>query len=475
MKQIIFFILIVFTTRVTIAQGTWQKVSAGEWYSVAVHSSGSLWSWGVNNLGQLGIGTSSFVAASGEAYRSTPGLVHTIYHDWVDVACSQNYTIGLRANGTIWGWGYVYSDSLGEMQYVVPTQIGTDTNWVSITAGYLFYGALKSDGTLWTWGRNTVGQLGLGFTNFMVHTPTQVGTQNNWNKIDFGGAHAIALDSAGHLFFWGVHTFMINDVFLVPTQMGMSTYKNITAGQSNAAAIKSDGSLWVWGVNIIGQLGLGDSINRFHFTQLGTENNWERIFAGPNCFVGIKQDETVWGWGLNQDGLFGIGSTDFIPQPTLLYSPPQTFAEIALSNCMASVYGTQLFGFHMLAIPANRLSICSSGTNEWGGLGNGNQGWFADEIDLNCYIFTLAQTHDDKLNDVTIVPNPSDGLFQLSTLSSDPILVIVIDQQGKQVATFELNELSTEHSFDLSGQEPGVYFASIIQGKKQCIKKLLLL
>ncbi len=473
MKEIIFYILVAFISKVTIAQGTWQKVSAGEMFSVAVHSSGSLWSWGVNNLGQLGIGVSSFSGPAGVAYSSTPLLVHTIYQDWVDIACSKSYTIGLRANGTIWGWGYLNGDTLGAIQYLVPTQIGTDTNWVTISAGIGSFGALKSDGTLWTWGWNNSAQLGLGFTNLMVNTPTQVGTKNDWYKIDFGSSHALALDSVGHLYLWGRHSFAVNAIFLEPTPMGTSSYQNISAGNSNAAAIQSDGTLWVWGVNVVGQLGLGDSINRFSFVRLGSDHNWKRVFAGPNCFMAIKQDKTVWGWGLNQDGQLGIGATDFIPQPTLLYSPSQTFAEIALSNCYGDPYGVQFFGFHMIAIPANRLSICSSGRNGFGELGNGNQGWFADEIDLNCSIFTLAQLHENKFSDFSITPNPSDGIFQVSSISTEPMKITMLDQQGKQVATFELDELSLDNSFDLSDQAPGVYFAHVSQGEQQWVKKLV--
>jgi hypothetical protein len=50
--------------------------------------------------------------------------------------------------------------------------------------------------------------------------------------------------------------------------------------------------------------------------------------------------------------------------------------------------------------------------------------------------------------------------------------ITVLDQQGKQVAQFELNKLSSDNSFDLSNQASGVYFAYVTQGGKRWVKKL---
>jgi Secretion system C-terminal sorting domain len=75
--------------------------------------------------------------------------------------------------------------------------------------------------------------------------------------------------------------------------------------------------------------------------------------------------------------------------------------------------------------------------------------------------------------EIGIFPNPSDGIFQVSSISTEPMQITMLDQQGKQVAQFELNELSSDNSFDLSDQAPGVYFAHISQGEIQWVKKLV--
>jgi hypothetical protein len=75
--------------------------------------------------------------------------------------------------------------------------------------------------------------------------------------------------------------------------------------------------------------------------------------------------------------------------------------------------------------------------------------------------------------DIGIFPNPSDGIFQVSSISTEPMKITMHDQQGKQVAQFELDELSSNNSFDLSDQAPGVYFAHVSQGEQQWVKKLV--
>jgi hypothetical protein len=86
----------------------------------------------------------------------------------------------------------------------------------------------------------------------------------------------------------------------------------------------------------------------------------------------------------------------------------------------------------------------------------------------------LGLTSNNPLVEIDIIPNPSNGIFQVSGQSTEPMQITILDQQGKQVAQFELNELSSDNSFDLSDQAPGVYFANITQGELKWVKKLVL-
>jgi hypothetical protein len=76
-------------------------------------------------------------------------------------------------------------------------------------------------------------------------------------------------------------------------------------------------------------------------------------------------------------------------------------------------------------------------------------------------------------DEVAISPNPSNGIFHVSSLSTEPMQICILNQQGTQVAQFNLNELSSHHSFDLSDQAPGVYFAHVTQRGNRWVKKLV--
>jgi hypothetical protein len=97
----------------------------------------------------------------------------------------------------------------------------------------------------------------------------------------------------------------------------------------------------------------------------------------------------------------------------------------------------------------------------------GPDGYHPDGQYLGIQEITASET------EIGIFPNPSDGIFQVSSISTEPMKITMLDQQGKQVATFELDELSSNNSFDLSDQAPGVYYAHVSQGGQQWVKKLV--
>ena len=97
----------------------------------------------------------------------------------------------------------------------------------------------------------------------------------------------------------------------------------------------------------------------------------------------------------------------------------------------------------------------------------GPDGYHEDGQYLGIQEITASET------EIGIFPNPSDGIFQVSSISTEPMKITMLDQQGKQVAQFELDELSSDNSFDLSDQAPGVYFAHVSQGEQQWVKKLV--
>ena len=227
-------------------------ISMGASHGLILASDGSLWSWGTNFAGWpvLGLGQ----------IQMQPSL-HRIGadHDWTTIASSFTHSLALKANGTLWGWGQDLYGQLGvgrssrrdtKRSTPVPTVPGND--WKQVAAGGGHSLALRSDGTLWAWGINWGGQLGIGSTNSEVRQVTQVGTATNWTKVWAAAVQTVGQQSDGTLWFWGSLTGSDSDTsrFFVPTRVSAETnWVDVAFGYFTIFAIKADGTLWVWGLN----------------------------------------------------------------------------------------------------------------------------------------------------------------------------------------------------------------------------------
>src|SRR5262245_53006824 len=95
-------------------------------------------------------------------------------------------TVVKKSDGTVWTWGANFGGKLGVgasstnvPRLVVPTEVhgpgdvGFFNSVTAIMGGEVHNVALKSDGTVWAWGANIFGQVGNGTTN-EAHNPVQV-------------------------------------------------------------------------------------------------------------------------------------------------------------------------------------------------------------------------------------------------------------------------------------------------------------
>jgi alpha-tubulin suppressor-like RCC1 family protein len=93
--------------------------------------------------------------------------------------------LGRKSNGTIWSWGFNGNGQLGigsTLTGSVPAQIGTAQNWRKIEAGSGYAFAINNNNELFGWGYNSQGQLGTG-TTLQQLTCSQIGIENNWKDI----------------------------------------------------------------------------------------------------------------------------------------------------------------------------------------------------------------------------------------------------------------------------------------------------
>jgi alpha-tubulin suppressor-like RCC1 family protein len=181
-------------------------VAAGPSHSLVVASDSTVWGWGLNDNGQVGVGLRADLWDQCMCVPTPvqiPGLSGI-----TATAAGLQHSFALRNDGTVWAWGNNYLGQLGIGPpfngSIPPTQIPGLTGIVAIAssprAGY----AVGSDGSVWAWGSNDVGQLGIGTISDRVALPVRVPIPAGVRivGISAGGNHVLARDSSGSLWAW---------------------------------------------------------------------------------------------------------------------------------------------------------------------------------------------------------------------------------------------------------------------------------
>jgi autotransporter-associated beta strand protein len=297
---------------------TLTSISCGAFHSSAIVS-GVLYSWGLNSSGQLGDGTT--------VDKNTPVQESTATSTWTKVACGNSYTVGIRADGSIWAWGLNDNGQLGDNTLVnksVPTREYTaSTLWTQVACGVNHTMAKRSTGALYAWGNNTNGQLGDG-TLVNKSVPTREVTASLvWN--------------------------------------------NLSCGESHSVATRNDNSLWAWGTNINGQLGNGTLLPAQQISpiQIGTITAWSNIACGPIHTMATMTENTnyistyVWGSAKNT-------TASLYPKYTFNSLQPSKIRNLPVTNAVISTGVAN----HFLSILADG-TLWAWGNNSTGQLGNG--------------------------------------------------------------------------------------------------------
>jgi len=267
----------------------WSQIAAGANFALATRTNGTLWAWGRNNNGQLGLGFQFYGP-------SNPNQVGALTN-WSQVAAGQSFSVAVKTDGTLWSWGLNDVGQLGlGYSYIggylqsrsSPVQVGGLTNWSQVAAGAAFAVAVKTDGTLWAWGRNANGQLGLGVAGAYNDrsSPVQVGLLSNWSQVACLGFATVARKTDQTIWAWGYNTsgqLGLNDTAgrSSPVQIGsLTTWSQISANGYTTFAITNSGGLWIWGSNTSGALGQNDTANRSSPVQVGSLTTWQRLSKG---------------------------------------------------------------------------------------------------------------------------------------------------------------------------------------------------
>lgn len=188
----------------------WATVGAGSDHTLAVKANGTLWAWGRNNRGQLGDNTGGYNDANNKSSPVQVGALTTWAYAQGSGGNSPRYSsFARKTNGTIWSWGNNSDGALGlninaYSNRSSPVQIGALTTWEGLFASPFSYHtfAVKNDNTLWGWGRNFNGQLGDNTYSTNRSSPVQITASADWEYASPARDHSLFVKTTGSL--WSV-------------------------------------------------------------------------------------------------------------------------------------------------------------------------------------------------------------------------------------------------------------------------------
>jgi len=189
------------------------SVAGGGLHSLALKGDGTVYAWGYNGSGALGDGTSTSPRTTPVQVqtRNQSGTLVPLA-DVTSVAAGTEHSLALKSSGgTVWAWGNNNRGQLGlgftgstlvntARQVVNGNGPGFLTGVTDVAAGAEHSLAVVGPhGTVWTWGRNDFGQLGNGTTSSLTipqPRPVQAIQLISATEVAGGDLHSLAVADA---------------------------------------------------------------------------------------------------------------------------------------------------------------------------------------------------------------------------------------------------------------------------------------
>ena len=210
----------------------------------------------------------------------------------------------------------------------------------AVSLGYDHALLLRADGTVWSWGYGASGQLGLG-NGTTRNAPTQVASLQNVVQVVARGTFSLALKADGTVWAWGDSSGgrTGGNGTSVPVQIsGLSNIVSINAGTGTAAALATDvtGQVFAWGSNSSAQLGTGQTTPGSNTVPRRVDgvDSAVAVSASDAAVLALRQDGRVLAWGLNGNGALVPGTTANPATPTVIdrLQSVQAVASTSINN-----------------------------------------------------------------------------------------------------------------------------------------------
>ena len=301
-------------------------MASGRRHVCAIRDS-ELWCWGNNEFGQLGLGDQN--------QRSAPERVGT-ESDWVTVSAGTGHTCAIRSVGivgSLYCWGHNDLGQLGigvgEEVEPLPVLVSQNIQFRSVAAGESHTCGLAENDTLWCWGRQAGGAVGLGNLGDPMTSPARVSEVDLYADLAAGSGHNCAVRDLGTLWCWGhFECFQIGSTThkILPTQVDGQCWRGVAAGAQHTCALRDDDTLQCFGNNRRGQLGMGSlgadvdgGCEAIAEPQVVVgDHRWAFVTGGTQHTCGITTDGALYGWGYNEQKQIANIDDTGIPAPLLM-------------------------------------------------------------------------------------------------------------------------------------------------------------
>ena len=330
------------------------QIAAGENHSVALDSDGNVYTWGRNNYYQLGLW--------GWGNVPTPIRIGTVESKIVKIAAGSNTTVMLTANGQIYTHGINADGEAGNGEYATRVTYGKANNMnniIDITVGKSHIIALRSDGIVFATGSNLYGQLGLGNKNLSKTNEYKKLALKNIAYIEAGENSSAALTADGRVYIWGSNVYGqlgTNDKQeRVSPEMvrNIANIREISLGKTHSTVRDGNGAIYGVGYNVEGQQGRGDTTNTTTYIRTSQIEDVIDISSGNTYTVALKSNGKVYGWGDYYHGEIGKRSKTNSEYPVLVGNEESTLntEEIVVKvNEEASIVGNAKYEFNLIKI-----------------------------------------------------------------------------------------------------------------------------
>jgi alpha-tubulin suppressor-like RCC1 family protein len=341
-----------------------KALAAGDRFTLALRTNGTVEAWGDNTHGQLGDGTT----ASADVPVPVKGLTGV-----TAVAAGGAHALALLSNGTVVAWGDNIDGQLGDGTTTssdIPVPVKGLTGVTAVSAGSLHSLALLSGGRVEAWGSNGDGQLGNGTTT-NSSTPVTVSGLTGVSAVSAGGVFSTALLKGGTVQAWGDGTdgelgngqTAASDVPVAVT--GLTGVTHISDGNAHTLALLSNGTVMSWGDNTFGQLGnpgtpLGPPNSDVPVPVQGLSGTVTAVSAGGQSSLALLKAGSVAAWGDNALGQLGNGSASESTTPVTVtgltgataISGGSDYGAALVATPGPSVTGTPESIFHIVPTPS---------------------------------------------------------------------------------------------------------------------------